>query len=261
MTSYIIRRALLFIPTAVGVSIVIFFLLHVIPGDYATSVVLGGEDRANLATEEEIQRVREQLGLDRNIVIQYRDWAADFFTGDLGQSLTNRQSVAERMLPRIAVSAQLAVMAVAIAVIVAIPFGVIAAVRQDTLIDYGLRFFSMIFESMPNFWLGLLVLVGLAVIFDWKPPHIVQGPMGRPLDQSPGHVFPGPGGRRPRLGGDAADDPLLGPGSIAGGLCPHRPRQGTATGEDSVHTRPAQRSAARYHPCGFRGSLSCSAGR
>ena len=170
MTGYVFRRVLLFIPTAIGVSVVIFFLLHIIPGDYATAVVLGGEDRANQATEEEIQRVREKLGLDRNVFVQYRDWAVNFLTGDLGQSLTNRQSVAERMLPRIAVSAQLAVMAVVIAVVVAIPFGVIAAVRQDTLIDYGLRFFSMIFESMPNFWLGLLLLVALAVLFDWKPP-------------------------------------------------------------------------------------------
>lgn len=170
MTGYLIRRLFLFIPTAIGVSIVIFFLLHVIPGDYATTVVLGGEDRANLATEEEIQKVREKLGLDRNVFVQYRDWALNFLTGDLGQSLTNRQSVAERMQPRILVSAQLAVMAVAIATIAAIPFGVIAAVRQDSLIDYGLRFFSMIFESMPNFWLGLLLLVALAIIFDWKPP-------------------------------------------------------------------------------------------
>ena len=170
MTGYLFRRLLLFIPTAIGVSIVIFFLLHIIPGDYATTVVLGGEDRANLATEEEIQRVREQLGLDRHIVIQYRDWAMNFLTGDLGQSLTNRQSVAERMQPRILVSAQLAIMAVIIATVLAIPCGVIAAVRQDSLIDYGLRFFSMIFESMPNFWLGLLLLVVLAVVFDWKPP-------------------------------------------------------------------------------------------
>ena len=170
MTGYLFRRLLLFIPTAIGVSIVIFFLLHIIPGDYATTVVLGGEDRANLATEAEIQRVREQLGLDRHIVIQYRDWAMNFLTGDLGQSLTNRQSVAERMQPRILVSAQLAIMAVLIATVVAIPCGVIAAVRQDSLIDYGLRFFSMIFESMPNFWLGLLLLVVLAIVFDWKPP-------------------------------------------------------------------------------------------
>ncbi len=130
MSGYIFRQLLLFIPTAVGVSIVIFFLLHIVPGDYATTVVLGGEDLANLATEEEVQRVREKLGLNRNIFVQYRDSAATFLTGDLGQSLTNRESVAERMLPRIAASAQLAIMRVAIAVIVAIPFGVIAATRR-----------------------------------------------------------------------------------------------------------------------------------
>ncbi len=170
MSGYVFRRLLLFIPMAVGVSIFNFFLLYIVPGDYATTVVLGGEDRANLATEEEVQRAREKLGLDRSILVQYSDWAANFLTGDLGHSLANRRYVAERMLPRIAVSAQLAIMGVAIAVIVAIPFGVIAAVRQDTLIDFGLRFFSMIFESMPNFWLGLLLLVALAIIFHWRPP-------------------------------------------------------------------------------------------
>ena len=73
MTGNLFRRPLLFLPTAIGVSITIFILLHITPGDYTTTVVLDGEDRANLATEEEIQQVREKLGLDRNVVVQYRD--------------------------------------------------------------------------------------------------------------------------------------------------------------------------------------------
>ena len=170
-----------------------------------------------------------------------------------GQSLTNRQSVAERMLPRIAVSAQLAVMAVAIAVIVAIPFGVIAAVRQDTLIDYGLRFFSMIFESMPNFWLGLLVLVGLAVIFDWKPPISYRDLWEDPWTNLQVMFFPAL---------------VVGARGSAGMLRMTRSSVLEVLREDYVRTAhakglqqakilfihvPAQRSAARYHPCGFRG--------
>lgn len=170
MRTYILRRLLLFIPTAFGVSVVIFVLLNIIPGDYVTVLLLGGRDRSMAATQEDFDRVREQLGLDRPLPVRYGEWAWDFLRGDLGQSLTNKLPVAERMLPRIAVSAQLGVMAVIIASLISIPLGVVAAVKQDSLIDYGLRFFSMIFESMPNFWLGLLLLVLLALAFDWKPP-------------------------------------------------------------------------------------------
>lgn len=170
MRTYILRRLLLFIPTAFGVSVVIFVLLNIIPGDYATALLLGGRDRAAAATQEDLDRVREQLGLNRPLPVRYGEWAWDFLRGDLGQSLTNKLPVAERVLPRIAVSAQLGVMAVIIAALISIPLGVVAAVKQDSLIDYGLRFFSMIFESMPNFWLGLLLLALLALAFDWKPP-------------------------------------------------------------------------------------------
>ena len=170
MRTYFLRRLLLFVPTAFGVSVVIFVLLNLIPGDYVTALMLGGRDRALAATQEDLDRVREELGLNRPLPVRYGEWAWDFLRGDLGTSLTNKLPVAERVLPRIAVSAQLAVMAVIIASLISIPLGVVAAVKQDSLIDYGLRFFSMIFESMPNFWLGLLLLVLLAMAFDWKPP-------------------------------------------------------------------------------------------
>ena len=170
MRAYLLRRMALFVPTAFGVSVFIFFMLHVIPGDYATTLLLGGRDRQLVATEADFARVRNQLGLDKPLHIQYLTWAAKLARGDLGTSWTNRKPVLERMLPRIAVSAQLGIMAVLIASAIAIPGGVIAAVRQDTFIDYVLRFVSMIFESMPNFWLGLLLIVGLLTIFDWIPP-------------------------------------------------------------------------------------------
>ena len=170
MRTYFLRRLLLFVPTAFGVSVVIFVLLNLIPGDYVTALMLGGRDRALAATQEDLDRVREELGLNRPLPVRYGEWAWDFLRGDLGTSLTNKLPVAERVLPRIAVSAQLAVMAVIIASLISIPLGVAAAVKQDSLIDYGLRFFSMLFESMPNFWLGLLLLVLLAMAFDWKPP-------------------------------------------------------------------------------------------
>ena len=190
MRTYLLRRLALFVPTAFGVSVFIFLMLHVIPGDYATTLLLGGRDQALVATEEDFARVRNQLGLDKPLHIQYATWAAKLARGDLGISWINRQPVLERMLPRIAVSAQLGVMAVLIASIIAIPGGVIAAVRQDTVIDYVLRFVSMIFESMPNFWIGLLLIVGLLTIFDWIPPISYANLWEDPWDNLMILIFP-----------------------------------------------------------------------
>ena len=190
MRIYLLRRLALFIPTAFGVSVFIFLMLHVIPGDYATTLLLGGRDQALVATEEDFAKVRNQLGLDKPLHIQYATWAAKLARGDLGISWINRQPVLERMLPRIAVSAQLGFMAVLIASLIAIPGGVIAAVRQDTFIDYILRFVSMIFESMPNFWIGLLLIVGLLTIFDWIPPISYANLWEDPWDNLTILIFP-----------------------------------------------------------------------
>ncbi|MXZ91481.1 MAG: ABC transporter permease [Chloroflexi bacterium] len=190
MRAYILRRMALFIPTAFGVSVFIFLMLHVIPGDYATTLLLGGRDRALVATEEDFARVRNQLGLDKPLHMQYVTWAGKLLRGDLGISWINRQPVLERMLPRIAVSAQLGLMAVLIASIIAIPGGVIAAVRQDTFFDYVLRFVSMIFESMPNFWIGLLLIVGLLTMFDWIPPISYANLWEDPWDNLMILIFP-----------------------------------------------------------------------
>ena len=190
MRTYLLRRLALFVPTAFGVSVFIFLMLHVIPGDYATTLLLGGRDQALVATEEDFAKVRNQLGLDKPLHIQYATWAAKLARGDLGISWINRQPVLERMLPRIAVSAQLGFMAVLIASIIAIPGGVIAAVRQDTYIDYILRFVSMIFESMPNFWIGLLLIVGLLTIFDWIPPISYANLWEDPWDNLMILIFP-----------------------------------------------------------------------
>ena len=190
MRTYLLRRLALFIPTAFGVSVFIFLMLHVIPGDYATTLLLGGRDQALVATEEDFAKVRNQLGLDKPLHIQYATWAAKLARGDLGISWINRQPVLERMLPRIAVSAQLGFMAVLIASLIAIPGGVIAAVRQDTFIDYVLRFVSMIFESMPNFWIGLLLIVGLLTIFDWIPPISYANFWEDPWDNLTILIFP-----------------------------------------------------------------------
>ena len=165
MRNYIIRRLALFIPTAFGVSLFIFMMLHVIPGDYATSLLLSGTDRTIEVTEEDFERVRKRLGLDGSLPEQYIRWAGNFVRGDFGTSWTNRRPVLDRMRPRLLVSAELAFLAVLIAVVIAIPGGILAAARRDTWVDYVFRVLSIGFESAPNFWLALLtILVLLAVL-------------------------------------------------------------------------------------------------
>ena len=169
MRTYLLKRLLLFIPTAFGVSIVIFVMLHTIPGDYATALFVGGEG-TSIVTQEDIENVRKQLGLDGNLATQYIRWLGDFFQGDFGTSWNNRRPVLDRMLPRIVVSFELGLLAVTIACVMGVVGGIICAGRQDSWIDYICRGSSMALQAMPSFWLALMVVVGLVVFFEWLPP-------------------------------------------------------------------------------------------
>jgi len=169
MRTYLLKRLLLFIPTAFGVSLVIFVMLHTIPGDYATALFVGGEG-TSIVTQEDIEKVRKQLGLDGNLATQYIKWLGDFFQGDFGTSWNNRRPVIDRMLPRIVVSFELGLLAVTIACVMGVVGGILCAVRQDSWIDYICRGSSMALQAMPSFWLALMVVVGLVVIFEWLPP-------------------------------------------------------------------------------------------
>lgn len=188
MRNYVLRRMVLFIPTAIGVSLFIFAMLHVIPGDYAASLLLGRESA--MATEEDFLRVREKLGLDGSLPEQYLNWAGNFLSGDFGTSWSNSRPVIDRMAPRILLSAELGALAVVLALAISIPGGVIAAVKQDTWIDYILRSVSMAFESMPNFWLALLIIMGLLWAFDWIPPIAYRDPWVDPWSNLQSLFFP-----------------------------------------------------------------------
>jgi peptide/nickel transport system permease protein len=171
MSTYLIKRLLLFVPTAFGVSIFIFVMLHTIPGDYATALLMGGTPEQQMeARPEDFERVRKQLGLDGSLPSQYARWIGNFLQGDLGTSWRNRQPVLERMAPRIFVSFELGVLSVTLAMLLGVTGGIIAAVRQDTWIDYILRSSSMLLQAMPGFWLALMVIVALIILFDWIPP-------------------------------------------------------------------------------------------
>ncbi len=171
MRTYLLKRLLLFIPTAFGVSVFIFVMLHTIPGDYATALLLGGEPGEEYdASDEQFQKIREQLGLHGSLPQQYARWLGNFFKGDFGTSWTNRKPVWDRMAPRIFLSFELGVLAVSLAMVLGTVGGVISAVRQDTWVDYLLRGTSMTMQAMPGFWVALMVIAALVAIWGWKPP-------------------------------------------------------------------------------------------
>lgn len=171
MRTYLIKRFLLFFPTAFLVSVVIFGMLQFIPGDAADALLLGGTPgEAYDPTEGQAERIREQLGLDDPIPVQYARWLGNFIQGDFGISWNNRKPVIERMASRIFLSFELGLLAVLLATFLGTIGGVISAVKQDKWIDYALRSASMTLQAMPGFWLALMVIAGLVAIWGWKPP-------------------------------------------------------------------------------------------
>jgi peptide/nickel transport system permease protein len=181
MRPYLLRRLILFIPNAFGVSVFIFVMLHTIPGYYATALLLGNREDQITATPEDFERVREQLGLDGSLPSQYVRWLGNFFQGDFGTSWSNRIPVIERRAPRIVLSFELGLLSVLLACVLGITTGVVAAVRRDTWVDYVLRSVSMGLQAVPGFWVALMVIVILIEPFGWIPSvyyaHIWEDPL------------------------------------------------------------------------------------
>jgi peptide/nickel transport system permease protein len=169
LKAYAVKRVLLFLPTIVLTTIVVFGLFWIVPGDVAT-LILVGADGEDTATIEDIEKLRQKLGLDRPIHVQYGEWLWNVLRGDLGTSLWYRVPVTEELRGRFLVTFELSVMAIIMAFIVGVPLGVISAVKQDTAMDYVSRVFALIGVAMPNFWLGVLTIYGLAYWAGWLPP-------------------------------------------------------------------------------------------
>jgi ABC-type dipeptide/oligopeptide/nickel transport system permease component len=163
MLRYLIRRILLTIPVLLGVATLVFALIHFIPGDPAQAILGEG------ATQEEVAQLRARLGLDRPLLVQYGAFLKGIAHGDLGQSLRNGQPVAAQILLRMPATAELALAAMTVAVLVALPLGIIAAVWKGTAIDYAATTLSLVGISIPNFWLGPLMAIVFAVRLGWLP--------------------------------------------------------------------------------------------
>ena len=166
MFSFIIRRLLLVIPTLIGVAVAVFFLIRVMPGDVV--VVKLRADGAQV-TEETIQAERKRLGLDKPMIVQFKDYMVGLATLDLGKSLWTGESVAKEIAIRFPVSLQVSIMASLIAVFIAVPLGTLSAVYRDTWIDNVIRVLAVSGLAIPGFWLGMLIILGLLAFFNWLP--------------------------------------------------------------------------------------------
>jgi peptide/nickel transport system permease protein len=164
MHPYLARRLLLLIPTLVGVSVVVFLLVRLLPGDAVAML------QADYSYARDTDELRARLGLDRPIQVQYFEWLGNVVRGNLGTSLRTNQPVTTEILNRLPVTAELGAMAIAVGLCIAIPVGVISAVRQDTRTDYLARGTAIAMLAIPGFWLGTLVITLPSIWWQWTPP-------------------------------------------------------------------------------------------
>ncbi|WP_110708209.1 ABC transporter permease [Salinicola sp. CR57] len=162
MGTFIIRRVLVAISVALTISVVSFMLLH-LSGDLATSIA-GPE-----ATAEQVERIRVDYGLDRPIVSQYLDWLGGALTFDFGRSYYYQSTVVDLIVDRMPITLTLGGLALALAVGISIPLGVLAALKRDTWIDRLALLFAVVGQAMPSFWFGLTLIVIFAVTLQWLP--------------------------------------------------------------------------------------------
>ena len=163
MLRYLIRRVLLTVPVMLGVATLVFSLIHLVPGDPAQAMLGDG------ASPQDIAELRTSLGLDQPLLEQYGSFLRHAIGGDLGQSFRTGQPVTAMILERMPATAELALAAMIVAVMLAIPLGVIAAVWRGTAADYGAMTFALAGVSIPNFWLGPLLAIVFAVELGWLP--------------------------------------------------------------------------------------------
>ena len=167
MLRYTINRVLLMIPTLIGVAVLVFFLLRVVPGDIV-EIKLRGDGGS--VTQETIDMERKRLGLDRPLLTQFGDWMVGMATLDFGNSMWTERPVVTEIAGRLELSFQVAIMATLVAVLLAIPMGTMAALFRDSWIDYTVRILTIGGLSIPSFWFGMLIMLTLLSLFNWLPP-------------------------------------------------------------------------------------------
>jgi peptide/nickel transport system permease protein len=173
MQKYVARRLFLFLPSLFLAATVLFLVMRVLPGDVAIAI-LGGGDEGSSFRMADVEKIRETLGLNDNILIQYGRWLKQVFSGRFGESIASGDTVRSIIAKRLPATLQLSIYVLVISAFISIPLGVAAGLFHDQWPDYLIRSVTILGLSMPNFWVALLVILGLVIYFDWVPPIIYQ---------------------------------------------------------------------------------------
>jgi peptide/nickel transport system permease protein len=187
MIRYFLKRFLLMIPTLFGVAVLIFFLMRVVPGDI---VELRFSGESSFASKETLDQERARFGLDRPLWRQFADWMWGLVRLDFGTSMWTGAPIIQEIKLRFALSLQLAIMATVVAVLLAIPLGVLAALKQDTWVDYAVRIFSIAGIATPSFWLGIVMILVLLIVFRWLPPMVYTPFWTSPMENLAQLIWP-----------------------------------------------------------------------
>ncbi len=237
MGGYILKRIAFAIPTLFVVSVGIFLMVRLLPGDII-DILFGGD----LSASEEVKdQARDQLGLNGSYAEQYWRWISGIFQGDFGFSLRNTEPVSNIIVDSLIVTIELVVLGLLIAVVVGVPLGVISAVKRDSVADYASRIGGLIGLSVPSFWLATLLLLFTSKVFGWVPPLTYISPFEDPIGNLSQFILPAISisvftmAIVMRMVRNTMLE-VLGPG-----LRPHRPRQGRRPEARHHEARPAER--------------------
>ena len=179
MYQYVLRRLLYAIPTLLGITMLIFMVLRVLPGDPLS--ILYGEGGVGSLSNADLATIRHQFGFDRPLYQQYGYWLKDLLTGNLGHTLARGDSVAEIIQERGILTGEIAVLAVLVSWLVGLPAGILSAMRQNSVGDYLARFCTILFLAVPGFWVAMLVVIGTLTAFNYRPPLGIIPPWEDPI--------------------------------------------------------------------------------
>lgn len=163
MVAHITKKLISMIPILILVSMIIFFLMEILPGDASTNYLSGD------VSEQVVAQMREEMGLNRPAYIRYLDWVVGIVRGEFGKSLLTGTTVAEKLTVRLPVTLELTLLAMIISIMIAVPLGILSAVRRNSILDIAGSIISMMGVSLPNFWLGMLLTLFFSVILRWLP--------------------------------------------------------------------------------------------
>ncbi len=180
MFRYIVRRLLIAVPTILGVTLLIFLAMRVIPGDPLAMISAEGQS-TRVLSEDEKAAARRSLGLDRPLHVQYLDWLGDVARGELGYSFWTKEPIREQVVRRGPISAEIALLAVLISWLIGVPVGLVSAIRRNSWLDNLSRLAVTMFMAIPSFWIGLVLVLLTVRLFYWRPPLVAEQLWDHPL--------------------------------------------------------------------------------